>query len=71
MNMIDEIRTMSQSDLAGLGLRHVAYVKPVTVEGYPAFAIHAADGTAIAVMGDRDGAVAAIREHELEVAPLH
>ena len=66
MQMMEKKRIMSDQDLATLGLQNVAYVKPVVVQGQSVFSIHAADGTEIAVMGDRDIALATIREHDME-----
>jgi hypothetical protein len=62
---------MSDHDLAALGLQEVAYVKPVFVEGGTAYAVHAADGTEIAVMADRDIAFAAIRQNDLRPVSVH
>jgi hypothetical protein len=62
---------MSDHDLAALGLQEVAYVKPVSVEGNTAYAVHAADGTEIAVMADRDIAFAAIRQNDLRPVSVH
>ena len=59
-------RVMSDHDLSVLGMEFVAYVKPVAARGATAYAIHAADGTEIAVMDDRALALAAIRSHDLE-----
>jgi hypothetical protein len=67
----ETIRQISPRDLAALGLSHVAYVKPVTVEGRTAYSIHAADGTEMAVMADRDVAMSAIRVHNLEPMSVH
>lgn len=71
MQAIETIRQMSPKDLASLGLSHVAYVKPVTVEGRTAYSIHAADGTEMGVMEDRDVAFSAIRVHDLEPMSVH
>ena len=63
---------MSESDLAGLGLQGVAYVRPVvTPEGASAFAIHAADGTQLAIAATQLQAEAAIRAHDLEPVSVH
>jgi hypothetical protein len=43
----------------------LAYIKPVTVGGEDVFAIHAADGTPMAVAPNRDLAWGAILEHEM------
>ncbi len=48
-----------------LGMQQIAYVKPVVVNGTTAFAIHAADGTPMAIADGRDIALAAIVQHEI------
>jgi hypothetical protein len=68
---IVDIRHISEAQLAQLGMQQVAYVKPVVVDGEQGFAIHAADGTPMAVAGDRDVAVAAILEHQMAPAQVH
>jgi len=66
-----DIRRLTPPQLLALGVSQLAYVKSVRVDGEPAFAIHAADGTPMAVAGDQDTAVAAIREHEMIPALVH
>jgi hypothetical protein len=60
-----DIRHISPVELGRLGVSQIAYVKPVIVNGARVFAIHAADGTPMAVAEDRDDAFAAILRHEL------
>ena len=62
---IVDIRHISTEQLAQLGLQQIAYVKPVVVNGTAAFAIHAADGTPMALADNRDVAIAAIQQHEM------
>jgi hypothetical protein len=71
MTMIDSDRIMTDQDLEGLGLQCVAYVKSVEVSGEAAYSIHAADGTEIAIMCNRDIAMATIREHNMEAVSAH
>jgi hypothetical protein len=66
-----DIRHLSAVQLAKLGVAQVAYVKQIILNGAPAFAIHAADGTPMAVAGDREGAMAAIRQHEMVPLSVH
>lgn len=66
-----DIRNLTVEQLASLGMSQIAYVKPVLVNGAVAYAIHAADGTPMALAGDRDLAVAAILEHELMPSLVH
>ena len=71
MKEIERIRQMSSRELALFGMQDLAYVKPVLVDGVTAFALHAADGTQIAVMPDREIARATVRQHDLEPLSVH
>jgi hypothetical protein len=76
---------MSMSELAQLGGGKVAYIKVMTtdqakqmfpaVEGIPAgidlFALHAADGTPLALTDCRQAALGHAMGDELEIASLH
>jgi len=66
-----DIRHLSVEQLAQLGVSQLAYVKPVVMNGAPGFAIHAADGTPMALAADRDVAIAAILQHEMMPALVH
>ena len=68
---IEQMRSMTTSDLAMLGMQDIAYVKPVVVDGNAGFAIHAADGTQMALINDRDIAYAVVRQNELEPVSVH
>jgi len=62
---------ISREDLMMLGLNHVAYVKPIKVDGRRVFAIHAADGTQIKVLADHDLAFTTVRQNNLEPVSVH
>jgi hypothetical protein len=66
-----DIRNLTVAQLASLGVSHIAYVKPVLVNGTRAFAIHGADGTPMAVAGAEDLAFAAIRQHVMVPSLVH
>jgi len=66
-----DIRHLSELQLARLGLSQIAYVRPVVVDGTPGFAIHAADGTPMAVTADCSTALAAIVQHDMIPALVH
>jgi hypothetical protein len=66
-----DVRHMTEQQLAALGVSHIAYIKPVLVNGAQGFAIHAADGTPMAVAGDREIAVAAVLQHEMHPLSVH
>jgi hypothetical protein len=71
MAALVDIRHISAEQLGQLGMQQIAYVKAVVVNGTEAFAIHAADGTPMAIAGDRDVAMAAILQHEMVAAQVH
>jgi hypothetical protein len=59
-------------DLAAWGVNDVAYVKTVYKDdGTANYAIHAADGTQMATMNDRETAFAAVRQNDLEPVSVH
>jgi hypothetical protein len=60
-----DIRQITTDQLAQLGVSRLAYIKQVTVGGEDVFAIHAADGTPMAVAPNRDLAWGAVLEHEM------
>jgi hypothetical protein len=76
---------MSQLELARLGGGQIAYIKEMTadearrmfplLEGLPRdtdlFALHAADGTPIALTDSRQAAVSHAMGDELEIAAVH
>ncbi len=68
---IERIRHMSSRELALFGMQDLAYVKPVLVDGVTAFAVHAADGTQVTVLPDREIAQATVRQHDLEPLSVH
>ena len=67
----DKLRHISPNEFALLGMQDVAYIKRVTVNDGAAFAIHAADGTVVALLPDRDAAFATVRQHDLEPVSVH
>lgn len=71
MQTNEQMREMSTNDLATLGMQDIAYVKPVVVDGNSGYAIHAADGTQMALISDRDIAFAVVRQNELEPVSVH
>jgi hypothetical protein len=71
MQTMEQMRLMTATDLAMFGVQDIAYVKPVVVDGNAGYAIHAADGTQMAVIADRDIAFAVVRQNELEPVSVH
>jgi hypothetical protein len=67
-----DIRQLTTLQLAQLGVSQLAYIKQVPVDdGGIAFAIHAADGTPMALAADCELAAAAIRQHDMVAALVH
>ena len=66
-----DVRHLTAEQLSALGVSHIAYVKPVVVNGMAGFAIHAADGTPMALTDDRATAMAAIMQHEMMPLSVH
>lgn len=66
-----EARTLSQGDLAALGMEEIAYVKTVTVNGQTAYAVFAANGKPLAAVVDRDTANAMVRQNDMEPLSVH
>ena len=66
-----DVRQMTTDQLQQLGVSHLAYVKPILLNGAAMFAIHAADGSPMAVAEDRNLALAAIVQHEMVPTLVH
>ena len=72
MNQIDQkLRQISPQEFALLGMQDMAYIRRVVVNDEAGFAIHAADGTEVAVLPSRDLAFATVRQHDLEPMSVH
>lgn len=66
-----DIRHLTAEQLSALGQSQIAYVKPIVINGMPGFAIHAADGTPMALADNRASALAAIMRHEMMPFSVH
>ena len=66
-----DIHHISTAQLAALGMEQIAFVKPVMTDQGQAFAIHAADGTPIAIATDATLAAAAIIQNEMTPSLVH
>ncbi len=71
MNTTEWMRHLSAHELALLGMQDVAYIKRIVIDDKAGYAIHAADGTQIAVIADRELAFATVRQHDLEPVSVH
>ena len=68
---IIDVRHMTPVQFAQLGVKHIAYVKPVMFNGAPGFAIHAADGSPMAVAPQLETAIGAILQHDMLPTLVH
>ena len=71
MQYIEGIRQLSERELGLLGMNDVAYVKRVVEDGAEGFSIHAADGTRMALLPDRNLAFAVVRQNDMEPVSVH
>jgi hypothetical protein len=65
------LKNLSANDLLVFGLNDIAYLKPAEVNGQSVYAIHAADGSQLAFVANREVGFAAMQQHELEPVSLH
>jgi len=66
----DLLKHLSPQAFQALGMGHVAYVRPVTIQNRRAFALHAADGTALTLVDSLEGAVILARQNDLDPVTL-
>jgi hypothetical protein len=71
MVSIEQIRKITTDDLLTLGMREVAYLKDMDVDGSTVVAIFAANGQQIALLPDRNAAISAAVENGLAPVTLH
>lgn len=64
------LRAISSQDFRSLGNGQVAYIKPVNIMNRQAFAIHAADGTALTLTDTNESAVALALQNDLDPVTL-
>jgi hypothetical protein len=71
MTEVERIRALTPQDLLMLGIKNMAYMKDIEVDGETAVALFAANGQQIAVMEDRETAVAAAWQNGLAPMTVH
>jgi hypothetical protein len=71
MTELERIRALTPEDLLMLGIKNIAYMKDVEVDGETVVALFAANGQQIAVMQDRQTAVAAAWQNGLAPMTVH
>jgi hypothetical protein len=68
---LQKLKSISPADLAMLGLHQIVYLRRQALNDQVFWSVHAADGSEMARLPDRDTAVAACRQHDLEPVSLH
>ena len=71
MSTKEILSKLDPAALAELGQRHIAYVKPIEVDGTRIYEVHAANGEALARFADREVALVTCRQNELEPVSVH
>lgn len=64
-------KSLSSESLELFGLETMAYIRPVRVNGRRVHVIHAADGTPLTIVTDRDLAFLTVRQYEMQPQSLH
>ena len=62
---------ITENEFALLGLEDVAYVREIRVSDHVTFEIHTADGSAVALLENREKVLDALKEFKLESLSLH
>lgn len=67
----DSLLQFSQADLKNLGRGDIGYIKRYNVNGKPAWVVHAADGTALAVQKNAEAARLSAEHQSLGLVAVH
>ncbi|GEM_PF-1329001 len=65
------LKTCSENEFAYWGLKDFAYIRPVLIDGQPKMAVHAANGTQVAVLETLAAAQLAILQNDMEPLSVH
>ena len=73
--MIDQevvrLKNCSVNEFAYWGLKDFAYIRRVLIDGQPAIAVHAANGTQLAVLETLAAAQVAVLRNDMEPLSVH
>lgn len=66
----EQLRHISKSDLAKLGLNGVAYIRPMIVDNEQVFSVHAADGSQLGIVPSLKVAIIGLQEGDIQPVML-
>jgi len=69
--VLADVRQMTPTQLRDLGVPSLVYLRSGIADGQIAYAIYAADGTAVAVVDDPEVAIELVAEHGLTFVTVH
>lgn len=70
-DIIDMAELHEMSDLLGYGLHDMAYIRPNTDSEGGKYAVHAADGTLLTIVEDKEKALGIIMQNDLNPVHVH
>jgi hypothetical protein len=71
LDLAAEARRMTSGELRQLGVSRLVYLRAGTMNGEAAYAIHAADGTPVAIVEDIGLAIELVAEHGMTFVTVH
>jgi len=68
---VERLTNCSAMEFAYWGVKEFAYIRPVLIDGESAMAVHAANGTQLAVLETFSAAQVAVLDNDLEPLSVH
>ncbi len=68
---IGRLKTCSEIEFAYWGMKDFAYIRRILIDGQPAMAVHAADGTQLAVLETHAAAQATVLQDDIGPLSVH
>lgn len=68
---VARLMSCSAREFAYWGMKDFAYIRPILVDGKPAMAVHAANGTQLAVMDTQAAARVTVLQNDMEPLSVH
>ena len=71
MDAVENNNRIADEQFARLGMPRLAYIKAIIVDGEGRYEVHGANGEVLAVMDDRDIAIATVKQHDMVPMSVH